>query len=129
MMRDLLALFGLMLLISCAAADLNHDSAVKAFDLGLKYDSLGQISNASSSYRHAVGLDPEFAEAWYHLGLTLYAVSDKLGTSNQALECFEKAAALNASWNVWSDDRLIPPITVNSEESWNLYRDYHALAA
>jgi len=133
MLRNILVV---LFLLACliwpglaASTNLNHDSAVKAFDLGLKYDSLGQISNATSSYRHAVGLDPEFAEAWYRLGLTLYAVSDKMGTSQQALDCFEKAAALDASWDVWSDDRPIPPITVNSEEDWNLYKEYHALAS
>lgn len=129
MTRKLFTLFALALLIGCAAADLNHDSALKEYAQGREYDSLGQVANATSAYRHAVGLDPEFAEAWYYLGLALYSVSDKLGTSNQARESFEKAAALDDSWNVWSEDRPVPPITVNSREDWLLYREYHALSS
>ncbi|GEM_PF-1868370 len=110
------------------STDLNHASALKAYDQGLAYDSLGQIANATGAYRHAVGLDPKFAEAWYSLGLTLYAVSGKFNTYDEAIGCFGKAVALNSSLDVWDiGNRDDPPMTVNSKEDWENYKLLHAL--
>lgn len=112
--------------VDANSTDLNHASALKAFNQGLEYDSLGQISNASAAYRRAVGLDPEFAEAWYNLGLCLYAVSDKFNTFDQAYDCFMKASSLNPALDPQGDG-VIPPIKVNSKEDWDYWKQLHAL--
>ncbi len=125
----------LMLLVCCiypALAEsndmtgLNHASAMIAYNDGLRYDSLGEIANATAAYRRAVGLDPEFAEAWYNLGMALYAVSDKFDTYNQAYECFTKAIDLNPKLDAWNGDGL-RPMQVNSKEDWDYWKQLHAL--
>jgi len=108
------------------STDLNHASALKAYNQGLIYDSMGQIANSTSAYRRAVGLDPEFAESWYSLGLALYAVSDKFNTYDQAFDCFEKAKYLDPSLDAWNGDRE-PPMQVNSKEDWDRWKQIHAL--
>ena len=108
------------------STDLNHASALEAYNKGLVYDSLGQIANATGAYRHAVGLDPEFAEAWYNLGMTLYAVSDKFNTFDQAYECFTKAANLDPKLDAWNGDGL-RPMRVNSKDDWDYWIQLHGI--
>lgn len=45
-----------------------RDSPVTHFMLGESYGDLGRFPAAAAAYRHALRLDPKFAQAWYGLG-------------------------------------------------------------
>lgn len=62
-----------------------------AFQLGLVYYQNKDYGNAQARFEGAVGIDPNYANALYFLGLTY----DKQGEKAQAIVSFERVAVLN----------------------------------
>lgn len=72
------------------------DYAVKNNDLGNKRLQAGDFSVAIEYYRQAVSLNPELAEAHYHLGLALQKQSEN--NYSEAIACYQKAIELQPNY-------------------------------
>ena len=59
-------------------------------NLGNAYGVKGAFAQAADAYRQAVGLDPQYAEAWMNLGVTAM----RAGEPAMAAEGFRQAAVL-----------------------------------
>ena len=84
-----------------------------------------EISNATRAYEEAVRIDSTFAEAWYNLGMDLYAVSDKFNTYDRAVKCFTKAVELDPKLDVWNLGGRIAPMQVNTKSDWEYWKQIH----
>lgn len=71
---------------------------------GNEYFNQGQYEDAAKCYSHAIELDPDFAEAWNNLGLSLL----KLGKIEEAKKCNEKVKELKEKAK--SQKQTIPTI-------------------
>jgi lipoprotein NlpI len=67
-----------------------HDLAIILFNRGLSYENTKQYSLAMADFSQAVGLDPNYAEAYDDRGNVYY----KSGNNAQALSDFDRAIAL-----------------------------------
>ena len=72
----------------CVRADATR--AIYHADLALAYQSARRLREAAASYRKAIELKPDFAEAWNNLG----NVYRELGDETQAISCFDRALQL-----------------------------------
>ena len=86
-----LALASVALLASCAHFVVLHDplTAGEHNNLGVAYESTGQLDLAASEYRHALRLDPHRAEARVNLG----NVEAARGRWRSAEKCYRRALA------------------------------------
>jgi Flp pilus assembly protein TadD len=86
-----LALAGVVSLTSCAHLVVLHDplTAGEHNNLGVAYESTGQLDLAASEYRHALRLDPHRAEARVNLG----NVEAARGRWRSAEKCYRRALA------------------------------------
>ena len=87
----------ILLLTGCAAllvpgCSRAHKDAVSVMNLGVEAMRRGDGSTAEAHFAHAATLDPEYANAHYHLGLVHYY---HLEEPDQALKDFETAHRLN----------------------------------
>jgi protein O-GlcNAc transferase len=64
---------------------------VHYFEMGNRFWQDGNIAEATRSYRQAVGMQPNYAEAWGNLGLVLHE-QDKL---DEAISYYQKSLELN----------------------------------
>jgi tetratricopeptide (TPR) repeat protein len=118
-----LILIAFIFLMALATSAQCQQTAEDWFNKGVVCDQLGEISNATFAYQQAVRIDPTFAEAWYNLGMDLYAVSDKFNTYDQATKCFTKAESLEPRLDDWL---VGVPMQVNSKSDWDEWKRMHA---
>ncbi len=74
-----------------------QQAATFAVSVGKKRLDQGDLDQAVSQFQSAIGMDPDSAEAHYHLGLALTAKGDEAG----AQKAFERAQQL--------DPKRVPP--------------------
>ena len=67
-----------------------REEAMTYNNLGNAYGVKGAFAQAADAYRQAVGLDPQYAEAWMNLGVTAM----RAGEPAMAVEGFRQAAVL-----------------------------------
>jgi tetratricopeptide (TPR) repeat protein len=72
------------------------DYALKNNDLGNKRLQAGDFSVAIEYYRQAISLNPELAEAHYHLGIALQKQSEN--NYPKAIACYQKAIELQSNY-------------------------------
>jgi len=94
MHRSLLIIAALFLISSGVVAQTNHsqfDSAKKFYQQGLDLFEARQLSQAVDSFRQALQIDPEYAEAYAALGRTYF----KMREWQKASDYLNRANALN----------------------------------
>ena len=69
-----------------------REEAMTYNNLGNAYGVKGAFAQAADAYRQAVGLDPQYAEAWMNLGVTAM----RAGEPAMAVEGFRQAAVFAA---------------------------------
>jgi predicted O-linked N-acetylglucosamine transferase (SPINDLY family) len=77
--------------VHAIGATIQSDDALAEFNLALALKSAGQLEQAIASYRKAIQLRPDFAEAYCNLGDALTAG----GFFDQAVEACRSAVAIN----------------------------------
>lgn len=65
-----------------------------ALQQGVDYALAGDLGSARTSLTAVTASEPDFAAAWYDLGV----VNEVAGDDAQALECYRKAASLDDEW-------------------------------
>ena len=94
MHRSLLIIAALFLISSGVVAQTNHsqfDSAKKFYQQGLDLFEARQLSQAVDSFRQALQIDPEYADAYAALGRTYF----KMREWQKASDYLNRANALN----------------------------------
>ncbi len=56
------------------------------YNLGILYRSLGDLPNARIALQKSVGLKPNYRDAYFGLGQTLYEIGSKNGATDQSLK-------------------------------------------
>jgi len=80
-----------------AAAQANPAEGGKAYyNLGVTLINAGQVDQAVSAFKQAIAADPNYAESYYQLGLSLSAKSD---TIPEALQMLKKYMSMGTSAN------------------------------
>jgi Flp pilus assembly protein TadD len=75
-----------------APAGLSDTEAGGKNNVGVSHLEMRHYDIAEGYFRDAIALRPDFAEAWFNLGVTL----DGLGKQPEAVEAFRKAAQFGA---------------------------------
>ncbi len=52
-------------------------------NLGLAYDSMGQVNESIENFQKAISMNPRLAQAYYNLGLAFLAMKDKGQAADQ----------------------------------------------
>jgi len=64
------------------------------FQTGVAYYELGRYSEAVESFKQAIRINPDYAEAHYNLGVAYY----KLGRYSEAVEAYKQAIRINPDY-------------------------------